>query len=124
MSNQVEPGTIGRRRSGIRASLRRRRESRAADSAVQRQAEHGPVEWVPPHPFHGRPVSWVAVSIIMVGFLVGGLALVFGPTWWLFWVGPGLAALGGSSRWPPTSSRTGTKPSRPAHVATARHTER
>ncbi len=40
-------------------------------------------------------MSWVAVSIIMVGFLVGGLALVFGPTWWLFWTGLGLAVVGG-----------------------------
>jgi hypothetical protein len=45
--------------------------------------------------FHGRTVSWVAVSIIMVGFLAGGLALVFGPTWWLFWVSLGVAAVGG-----------------------------
>lgn len=45
--------------------------------------------------FHGRPVSWVAVSIIMVGFLVGGLGLVFGPSWPLFWVGAALAVLGG-----------------------------
>jgi hypothetical protein len=45
-------------------------------------------------PFHGRPVSWVAVSIIMVGFLVGGLSLVFGTIWWLFWIGVGLAVIG------------------------------
>jgi hypothetical protein len=30
----------------------------------------------------------------MVGFLIGGLALVFGPTWWLFWASLGLAGLG------------------------------
>lgn len=48
------------------------------------------------HPsFHGRAVSWVAVTIIMVGFLLGGLALVFGPTWVAFWVGAGLAVIGG-----------------------------
>ena len=40
-------------------------------------------------------MSWVAVSIIMVGFLIGGLALVFGPTWWLFWTGLGLVVVGG-----------------------------
>jgi hypothetical protein len=45
--------------------------------------------------YHGRPVSWVAVSTIMVGFLCGGLALVFGPTWWAFWLGVGLAVAGG-----------------------------
>jgi hypothetical protein len=44
--------------------------------------------------FHGRPVSWVAVSLIMVAFLIGGLALVFGPTWWLFWAALGLAVVG------------------------------
>ncbi|HET7141699.1 MAG TPA: hypothetical protein VFJ03_04380 [Candidatus Limnocylindria bacterium] len=45
--------------------------------------------------FHGRPISWVAVSLMMVGFLVGGLALVFGPSWVVFWVGAGLVAIGG-----------------------------
>lgn len=44
--------------------------------------------------FHGRAVSWFAVSLIMVAFLVGGLALVFGPTWWLFWAALGLAVIG------------------------------
>jgi hypothetical protein len=44
--------------------------------------------------FSGRPVSWVAVTIILAAFLAGGLALVFGPTWWLFWVSLGLAAFG------------------------------
>lgn len=46
-------------------------------------------------PFHGRPVSWVAVSIIMAAFVLGGLALVFGTIWWLFWVAVGIAAVGG-----------------------------
>ncbi len=44
---------------------------------------------------HGRPISWVAVSIITVGFVAGGLGLVLGPTWWLFWAGAGLVAAGG-----------------------------
>ena len=44
--------------------------------------------------FHGRAVSWVAVSLVMVAFLVGGLALIFGPTWWLFWASLGLAVVG------------------------------
>ena len=43
---------------------------------------------------HGRPASWVAVSIIVVGFIVGGIALVVGPTWWLFWVGTGIVVIG------------------------------
>ena len=47
-----------------------------------------------PH-HHGRPVSWVAVSIMMAAFLVGGFGLILGPTWWLFWVGVGMCAVGG-----------------------------
>ena len=52
-------------------------------------------EYVYPEPFHGRPVSWVAVSLMMIGFLCGGLGLVFGPVWWAFWVGVGLVVVGG-----------------------------
>ena len=37
----------------------------------------------------------MAVSIIMAGFLAGGLGLVIGPTWWLFWAGAGAAIVGG-----------------------------
>jgi hypothetical protein len=44
--------------------------------------------------FHGRPVSWVAVAVIFIGFVVGGAALVPGPTWWLFWTGVGIAVVG------------------------------
>ncbi len=48
-----------------------------------------------PASHHGRPVSWVAVSIMMAAFLIGGFGLVLGPTWWLFWVGVALCAVGG-----------------------------
>ena len=44
---------------------------------------------------HGKPASWVAVAIIVVGFTVGGIALPVGPTWWLFWTAVGIAAVGG-----------------------------
>ncbi len=44
--------------------------------------------------YHGRPVSWVAVTLIMAGFLAGGFALIFGPTWVVFWIGVGLAVVG------------------------------
>jgi hypothetical protein len=58
-------------------------------------AQAGPGSYQPPETFHGRPVSWVAVSIIIAGFVIGGLGLVFGPTWWVFWVGAGAAVVGG-----------------------------
>jgi ABC-type multidrug transport system permease subunit len=47
-----------------------------------------------PH-FSGRPVSWVAVVIIIIGFLIGGIALVAGTVWPLFWVGVGVVVAGG-----------------------------
>jgi hypothetical protein len=62
--------------------------------------ESGPVSartagTVANQPYHGRTVSWVAVSIIMVAFLVGGVGLIIGPAWWLFWTGVGIATVGG-----------------------------
>jgi len=44
---------------------------------------------------HGRPASWVAVSIIIIGFVVGGIAMVPSPKWWLFWTGAGIVVIGG-----------------------------
>jgi hypothetical protein len=94
MSNQVEPGTIGAAPDQGRfgAAAHDPGQSQAGPLAGLNQEPDSP--WTPPRPFHGRPVSWVAVSLIMAGFLVGGLALVFGPTWWLFWASVGLAAVG------------------------------
>ena len=46
-------------------------------------------------PHHGRPVSWVAVGLMMAAFLVGGFGLILGPIWWLFWVGVAMCAVGG-----------------------------
>jgi nitrate/nitrite transporter NarK len=51
--------------------------------------------FTPPPGFHGRAVSWTAVVIITIAFIIGGFALVVGPTWWLFWVSAALAAVGG-----------------------------
>jgi hypothetical protein len=42
----------------------------------------------------GSPKSWVAVAVIVVGFIVGGVALVPHPTWWAFWLGVGIAVVG------------------------------
>ena len=67
----------------------------AGVSAEGGQLTGASTTWSPPEPYHGRPVSWVAVSIIMLAFLVGGLGLVFGPTWWVFYTGIGIAVIGG-----------------------------
>jgi hypothetical protein len=44
--------------------------------------------------FHGRPVSWVAVTVIVIGFVIGGFAMVPTPTWWLFWTAAAVTAVG------------------------------
>ena len=44
--------------------------------------------------YHGRRVSWVAVTLIIVGFIIGGIALPIGPSWLLFWVGAAIVVIG------------------------------
>ena len=44
--------------------------------------------------YHGRRVSWVAVTLIIVGFIIGGIALPIGPSWVLFWVGAAIVVVG------------------------------
>lgn len=43
---------------------------------------------------HSRAVSWVAVTIILAGFVLGGVALII-ATWWLFWTALGVVVAGG-----------------------------
>jgi hypothetical protein len=76
MPNQVEPGTVGGAppESGT-----------VAQQASGHTGEHTS--------FHGRPISWVAVTIIVVGFIIGGLSVVF-SAWPTFWVGAGVAVVG------------------------------
>ena len=96
MTNPVEPATAGSVAAGGPGY------GASAAAGAGTKAGHQVIPYVSQVPgtpvsfptFHGRSVSWVAVSIIMIGFLMGGLALVFGPTWWLFWVSLGLAGLG------------------------------
>ncbi len=88
MADQLGPSTTG---------------EAAADPAITegspgdpRMLSHQGTGSLTPYPaFHGRTVSWTAVVIITIGFIVGGLALVFGPTWWLFWASVGMTAVGG-----------------------------
>ncbi len=43
---------------------------------------------------HGKPMSWIAVTVVIIGFTVGGIAMVPHPTWWAFWLGAGIAIVG------------------------------
>lgn len=104
MASQMESGAAG---GGASDSVTSQSEAAMQDVSVAKgesarhggEVAHGSASGpVGPFPsYHGRRVSWTAVSIMMVGFLIGGLAMVFGhggPLWWLFWVGAGVAVLG------------------------------
>jgi len=59
--------------------------------------EHGstPAHMGSGHGAQGRPISWLSVLIICVGFTVGGFGLCLNPTWWMFWTGVGIIVVGG-----------------------------
>jgi hypothetical protein len=42
----------------------------------------------------GRPISWVGTSIVIVGFIIGGIAFVPAPNWVVFWIGTAVAIIG------------------------------
>ncbi len=70
-----------------------------ASEATANTGTHGLDSVVGPSPkhhdaHHGRPASWVAVSIIIVGFIVGGIAMVPHPHWLVFWIGAGIVVIG------------------------------
>ncbi len=72
--------------------------SSAIDEAIRNAGPAKPAQTGHPQQHaahHGRTSSWVAITIIVIGFCVGGAALPAGPTWWLFWVGVGIVVLGG-----------------------------
>ncbi len=96
MANQVDPATIG----GASATVAAGQDASVAhgDTGTGAVASPANVAHLGPHAsFHGRTISWVAISIIVVGFIVGGLALIVrsgGSIWWLFWTGVGISVLG------------------------------
>jgi hypothetical protein len=96
MPNQVGPDTYGGAGSQSGPFAGPEPASAPASTAASGEAvAAGAPDTSHIHPaFHGRPVSWVSVSFIVAGFLVGGLCLVFGPIWPGFWAGAGLAVVG------------------------------
>ena len=47
------------------------------------------------HDLHGNsPAAWTAVTIVLVAFTVGAIAMVLGPNWVLFWISVAIAVLG------------------------------
>jgi hypothetical protein len=42
----------------------------------------------------GRPISWVGTIVVIIGFIIGGIAFVPKPDWLIFWIGTGVAIIG------------------------------
>ena len=67
----------------------------SASETIADTADPG-VYGVPSHAHeasHGRPVSWVVTTLVVVGFVIGGIALPIGPVWWLFWTGAAIVVI-------------------------------
>jgi hypothetical protein len=105
MSDNSDSGTAGGSEYGFGTS---QSEAAMQDTSVMPGGQPGQggvpahghsVSQIGPFPtYHGRTVSWVAVGIMVAGFVFGGLGLILrsgsGPIWWLFWTGAGVAVLG------------------------------
>jgi hypothetical protein len=60
-----------------------------ADRAVTRVSEGAP------HELHGNsPAAWTAVTIVLIAFTLGAIAMVLGPNWVLFWISVAIAVIG------------------------------
>jgi len=45
---------------------------------------------------HGSsPAAWAAVTLCLIGFTVGGIGMVLGPNWVVFWIGIALQPIAG-----------------------------
>ncbi|WP_329093864.1 MULTISPECIES: HGxxPAAW family protein [unclassified Streptosporangium] len=42
----------------------------------------------------GRASSWLAVTVILLGFTIAGVALCLGPNWFVFWMGTAVCVMG------------------------------
>jgi hypothetical protein len=42
----------------------------------------------------GRPISWVGTIVVIIGFIIGGIAFIPKPDWLVFWIGTGVAIVG------------------------------
>ncbi|GAA3122371.1 HGxxPAAW family protein [Streptosporangium carneum] len=47
------------------------------------------------HGGHGSASSWLAVTVVVLGFAIGGVGLCAGPDWFLFCMGAAVCVMGG-----------------------------
>jgi hypothetical protein len=80
VTEQSSSGTVSEGKTGVPVL--------DAEIGVQLGPEHAS------NAHHGRRSSWIAVAVIIIGFVVGGVAMVPHPRWWLFWVGTGIVVVG------------------------------
>jgi hypothetical protein len=67
------------------------------EGALESTGAPGPVAYATGHHLEhnpGKPMSWVGVMIVVIGFIIGGIAMVPGPHWVIFWIGSGVAIIG------------------------------
>ena len=66
------------------------------ESALDQESPVSLLPGVPHGDAHnpGRPISWVGVAVVIIGFVIGGVAFIPHPTWWAIWVGGGVAVVG------------------------------
>jgi hypothetical protein len=64
-------------------------------SRTMAEAVKAPLGADEPEAHHGRPASWVVITLVIIGFIVGGIALCIGPSWVLFWTGAAIVVIAG-----------------------------
>ncbi len=42
----------------------------------------------------GRPISWTGTTIVVIGFIIGGVGFCPSPNWIVFWIGAAVALIG------------------------------
>ena len=42
----------------------------------------------------GRPIAWAGTIVVIIGFIIGGIAFIPKPEWIIFWIGTGVAIVG------------------------------
>jgi hypothetical protein len=95
MADQVDPDTVGGTTlQDSQADAGAVAEPDSGGQVAQPQAAYVSDPGQVHAAYHGRPISWVAASIILVGFVAGGLGLVLGPNWLTFWIGCGIVVIG------------------------------
>lgn len=63
--------------------------------AEHNQGGHGDADSPYSNSHAGRPKSWLAVIVVIIGFCVSGFAMCVGPAWTMFWIGAAVIAVGG-----------------------------